>query len=353
VADFVGLPIDKLLNRRNPITRIELLENKNGARPSSTVIQLGQISANTGNLIVDGSLQVVNPTTGTPDVTINQYGVSFTNQEGFIQFLDTTGAPEILQMYTDADNCIVIKNSFGGKGVSFLIDDALHNVEQIDFTADGIDLASGGQYMVGGLPAFVAETQADDIFRVDSPGGPSLFVATINGAPVGTSVTYNAPSSGTEAAIVPFSASQLAKLRLYNTTRGNSALISNVNTATNVITLAATVPVNWASGDTITIASQTVSGGGSNWVDLEITSGVTGKTSIFANLFIVSATVGHILRVHPLDTYAAASETNITTQAVNQTMSSLSLIKVTSNVFSIAWTGTPLAVVIREAGFLQ
>jgi hypothetical protein len=143
VADFVGLPIDKLLNRRNPITRIELLENKNGARPSATNIQISQISQNTGNMIVDGSLQVVNPTTGLPDVVIDQYGITFANQEGSVNFEDTTGNLETLIFYSDADNFVVLKNAFGGKGISFLIDDASHVVNQVDITADGINIERG------------------------------------------------------------------------------------------------------------------------------------------------------------------------------------------------------------------
>jgi hypothetical protein len=142
VSDFVSLPIDKLLNRRNPITRIELLENKNGARPSATNIQISQISQNTGNMIVDGSLQVINPATGTADVTIDQYGVTFANQEGFVQFLDTNSGGT-LQIYADGDNWMVIKNQFGGKGVSFLIDDASHVVNQIDIADIGISIERG------------------------------------------------------------------------------------------------------------------------------------------------------------------------------------------------------------------
>jgi hypothetical protein len=84
----------------------------------------------------------------------------------------------------------------------------------------------------------------------------SDFVATINGAPSGTSVVYNAPSSGNEN-VIPPTGTNLAKMVLYNTTRGDSAQISSVNTGTNTITLTATVPGTWASGDTITIRSQT------------------------------------------------------------------------------------------------
>lgn len=197
-----------------------------------------------------------------------------------------------------------------------------------------------------------AETNANDIFRCDSPGGTSAFVGTINGTPSGTSVVYNV-TSGNEGAMVPTSTSQLAKMRLYNTTRSNSALISNCNTGTNTITLTATVPANWASGDTITIASQTVSGGGLDWTDLEITSGITNKLYVFMRLVIRSTTAGEILFAHPLETYAASKAAQADVQATTQAMRIMDLIKITSNVFSIAWTGTPTAVICKEAGYLE
>ena len=145
-----------------------------------------------------------------------------------------------------------------------------------------------------------AETNANDIFRVaNSPGGTSTFAGTINGAPSGATVVYNV-TSGNEGAMKPFATTQLAKMRLYNTTRANSALISDCNTGTNTITLTANAPANWANGDTITIASQTTIGT-FDWVDLEITSGVTGKSSIFVSLVVSSATPGDNIIYHPFE----------------------------------------------------
>jgi len=85
----------------------------------------------------------------------------------------------------------------------------------------------------------------------------SAFVATINGTPSGSTLTYNAPSAGNENDLEQFNgsgvatSSNLAKVVLFNTTRGNDALVSSVNLATNVITLTAAVPSGWANGDTI------------------------------------------------------------------------------------------------------
>ena len=196
-----------------------------------------------------------------------------------------------------------------------------------------------------------AESNATSLFQCNSPGGTSAFIGTINGAPAGAAVTYNV-TSGTEGAMVPSVTGQLALMRLYNTTRGNSALIGNCNTGTNVITLSASAPANWANGDTITIASQTVSGGSFNWIDLEITTGPTGKSALFLDVGITSATVGDTLRTHPYETYGSGKITSVRAHATTIPNSRLILIKITQNAFSIAWTGTPTTIIAREQGYL-
>jgi hypothetical protein len=223
-----------------------------------------------------------------------------------------------------------------------------------------VNLSSGSTYGINGTPVLngstrgaAAETNGDNIFAVTSPGGPSLFVATINGAPSGTSVVYNAPSSGTEGVLVPTAAAQLAKMRLYNTTRGNSALISNCNTGTNTITLTATVPANWASGDTITVASQTVSGGGFNWVDLEITSGPTGKSALLCTLFITSGAAGDGARCHPLATFAGSKTSpRAIAQVAATQIGAFGIVPITSNAFSFTWTANSTQITLVENGYL-
>lgn len=216
----------------------------------------------------------------------------------------------------------------------------------------------GGQISFDSLSSKpAAVTNANDIFRVDSVGA-SGFTGTINGTPSGTSVVYNV-TSGQENSMVPQSTSQLAKQRLYNTTRGNHALISNCNTGTNTITLTATVPANWANGDTITTLSQTVSGGGFSFVDLEITSGeLLGKTSVFLLLVAYDSSVAfQTLRVHPFETYSDAKlvldATSMSTSAGNTEQG---LYKLVSNVVTAAWSASGAATglfIIRQAGYLS
>jgi hypothetical protein len=318
------------------------------------VLQIG-IRASDGKMIAGGG-----------DVVIDEFGVSFQNQEGNLTFEDTNGSLDNLVISSDAFDDIVIKNSVGGAatGIRFDIDDASHT--QGEFNENGFyiyngnyDGASGTQYLVNGSPhthtgaqgGIAAETNADNIFGVTSPGGPSLFVATINGAPSGTSVVYNAPSSGTEGVLVPTATTQLAKMRLYNTTRGNSALISNCNTGTNTITLTATVPANWASGDTITVASQTVSGGGLNWIDLEITSGPTSKSALFVTILLTSGAASDAAYCHPFDTFVGSKRTpRAITQVAGIQIPAFGLVPITSNVFSFTWTAASSQITIAEAG---
>lgn len=202
------------------------------------------------------------------------------------------------------------------------------------------------------------ETNANNMFRVS--GVPSsAFSGTINGTPSGTSVVYNAGFTGSDLNLVPASTSQLAKLVLYNTTRSNSALISNCVTGTKTITLTAAVPANWANGDTITIASTTVSGGTGNWVDLKITSGPTGKNYIFMNLiFIDSGTVTSttVARVHPTEAFSASKSVALSAQVSTFSATAFALVKITSDIFTVSWIpsgATSGDFTLREAGYIS
>ncbi len=303
----------------------------------------------------DGSIKF-----GGGDGFMDEFGLYFRNQEGEIGFEDlTTGGFSNVRILINSGDHLVLENKVGEKAVIITVDDASHNAQNYSFTHTGLDITAGLQYMIDGTPhthtgaegGVSAENNANDIFAVTSPGGTSAFAGTINGAPSGTSVVYT-PVSGTEASMVPSNTTQLAKMRLYNTTRGNSALISNCNTGTNTITLTANAPANWANGDTITIASQTVSGGGFNWVDLELT-GLAGKSALFVNTQINSATVGHAMRIHPFDASFSLSKNHVNlVDIASQNSNAFGLIKITSDLMSLSWTGTPAAVIIREAGYI-
>jgi hypothetical protein len=220
-----------------------------------------------------------------------------------------------------------------------------------DSVATSTQLNDAIDAVYSNLPA--PQNNANDIFRVNT-SGTSAFVGTIATLPGGATLTYNV-SSGQENAMVPASTSQLAKLRLYNTTRGTSALISDCNAGTNTITLTATVTAGWQVGDTITIASQTVSGGTGNWVDLEITSGPTGRSALFMAVQVTdSGGSNNIVRLHPFETFGAGKVQPVVTQVANVPNAGLCLVKITGNVFTASWIASGAATitpVIREAGY--
>lgn len=103
----------------------------------------------------------------------------------------------------------------------------------------------------------VATSSDRYVFTPNSGTSGTDFVATINGTPSGSTLVYNTPSAGTAQIINLYTSNQLAKIVLHNTTRSEELLIDSVDTGTSTITFTATVPGTWASGDTITIRSQT------------------------------------------------------------------------------------------------
>jgi hypothetical protein len=170
---------------------------------------------------------------------------------------------------------------------------------------------------------------ANQLLRTPAGVSDSDFVATINGAPSGATLVYNAPSSGDENAIKPSSSSNIAKLRLHNTTRGDNALISDVDVSTNTITFTDTVPAAWASTDTITARSQTNTAqpaAGSYFFDYEIPD-----TTIIPALAVAIRSVFHscvdtggqaFAYIHPFEADATAKRFRADTPAANASISS-------------------------------
>lgn len=167
---------------------------------------------------------------------------------------------------------------------------------------------------------FFPVTNSNDIYRIDNHSS-TLFIATINGAPLTTSVVYNAPSSGQEDCIVPQASTQLAKARLHNTTRGTYRLITAVNTGTNTIMTVASTDA-WASGDTITIESQTVTSpsGLFKFVDLDLSQQtaipVLARALMFEILKQETGTTSASTNIHSFDTFASSKEIGVTPSLV-------------------------------------
>lgn len=196
-------------------------------------------------------------------------------------------------------------------------------------------------------------TNSNDIFALIGVGA-SGWTGTINGTPSGVTVTYT-NVSGNKNTLVPSSTSQLGKQRLYNTTRGTNALISTSN-GTSTITLTASVPAGWASGDTITTISPTVASG-QNHVDIEITAGeLLSKSNVWIWAVMLDSGGVVLLRFHPFAAFSAAKQFNIFTPAAAVAFGGLQAYKLNSNILTIAWSASGAATAsptVRQVGFVK
>lgn len=149
----------------------------------------------------------------------------------------------------------------------------------------------------------------------------SDFVATLNGAPAGAVVTYNAPSSGAETSIQP-GGTELSKMLIWNTSKApaQSAKVIAINTATNQITVSAAADVAaWLNGETITMRSQTntdIISVTTYFADMEITSEIPTLTTAVIPFISESdsGAAGQSFRLHTWETGAAAKRQPYSTQ---------------------------------------
>lgn len=173
----------------------------------------------------------------------------------------------------------------------------------------------------------------------------SDFVATIASLVDADTITYNAPSSGAEANLVP-AATGIAKLVLHNTTRGNDALISAVNTGTNTIDFVSNYPANWQVNDTVTIRSQTnTSNPWANgyYADFEIVSDINSLAVAIVTSGIIINTSATDIRVyiHPYETDSNAKLRSYRTQVVGLAFDfTTPAIPLISKRFCMAWQGS-------------
>jgi hypothetical protein len=94
MSDFALLPLHKLLNPHNPMSRIETME-RSRARPSARVGQLSQMGQQTGNFIVDGDIVVMDRATGQPVIKLDDVGITIVNlndsADPFLLLQDSSG----------------------------------------------------------------------------------------------------------------------------------------------------------------------------------------------------------------------------------------------------------------------
>jgi hypothetical protein len=140
---------------------------------------------------------------------------------------------------------------------------------------------------------------------------------------------------------------------MYNLTRGNYGLINAYNPGTNLVTLTANAPANWANLDSLTIASQTVSGAGVNWLDLQLVSGPTTASVLFLTMRLSPDAVGKRFGCHPFSAFAGGKVSNVFGQVAGAVIEFFNVpMKLTSGCFSIFWDATPGYVMIKLGGYL-
>jgi len=142
------------------------------------------------------------------------------------------------------------------------------------------------------------EVTTDALFSEDAMG-TTPFTGKINGAPSGTSVTYDTDTG--ENSLTRYIVA-IGKMVLHNLTRGNSRLIEIANISTNVITTQSSTD-DWADNDDITTQSQVNTQAG--YVDLDLSALLAATvTGIFVLVFFYdSGAAGQVFRVHPYEAY--------------------------------------------------
>lgn len=191
-------------------------------------------------------------------------------------------------------------------------------------TAGGAGGQVAVQLLTGSTPRYFTST--NDMFRIDTTSD-SDFIATIKSFPAADTVEYNPPTSGSDDTIDVFSVNNDGKIILYNTDDSNtSALISDTNAGTDVITLTANTPGTWNIGDAIqarSLTATTAAPGGSRFYDLDLSvlaSQLKLARAIIFDLFYkdtaapAGATFGGVYR---FDSGPTASDINSQTPQAN------------------------------------
>lgn len=195
----------------------------------------------------------------------------------------------------------------------------------------------------------------DNLLRLDGVSD-SDFVAIISASGVsGNRVYHNPPSSGTQANVTPITTTELAKIVLHNTTRGEEAFIEAAGTdATDDyidVTDASDISA-WSSGDTITTRSQTntSTGGGRYFFDLDLAEDgtipeLTTAILVAIHDFTDTSAVGELLLIHPFEANDNPKRQRFITLSTSGEPGTNFVINLLSRRFCIFWGASGAATV--------
>jgi len=228
------------------------------------------------------------------------------------------------------------------------------------------NIQSGKTYNINGIPhthagLIIPYNNTANLYRHANPTATTRFNALINGTPTNAAnsvVTFDTVTGGNVTSITPNATGQLAQMRMYNTTRGDYALI--VSAAGSQFTLdrnVRTLANPWADNDAVTNYQTTIGTGGVAYAELEIVNAdLLGKSALYLEMSCRSTTAGELLSIHPYVAYASSKEQNATAHiggGTPLTYTRTALITLTSNIIGIGWQGTAYtAIILKILGYL-
>lgn len=324
---------------------------------SSIVVRQNSIKVITGT-----PAAIPSPPTLIHTSTLNQYtlaevyvnaGVTEIELADITNKVGTVDTPYAATLLSEAVPTYAINDFQLGDGFGNWVKKTLaETVTVLRTILDGIYSAIGHSH--SGL--VIPYSNIYDVFRCANPGFASTFAALLNGNPtnVANSVcTFDTVSAGGVGVLIPFDSNALAKIRMYNITRGNYALVltaagSTFTTTTNVFTA-----LGWRDNDVVNITSQIIAPAGFNVVDLEIIEpGLMTKSILFLTTIIANATAGMRFTIAPAEAVSASKYKNVFAQAASINNEVERSIKMNNgNVLCMFWDGTPSLVVLRAAGY--
>lgn len=280
---------------------------------------------------IDGDGDLINPIK-----VVNSSGAAVTARE--VGYLDESGEFRTTTTENYSDNwAVAVSNAANGDNVlvvtrgaveilytgtapsqgDYLVTSATAGSAQQQTTmrpevfAVCVEAGAGGVVKALLLTQTATKTLLSDnrLLFVNNHSGTS-FSAKINGTPSGTTLNYDTVT-GNEDSIVPQSSSELGKLLLYNSTRGEYARITAVSVGSNQITVSDSGDISgWQNNDDIQVNSNvnlhTISG--YHFYDVEITSDeVPALTrAIWFRMFVLDSGGVTAASTHPWEEWSLA-----------------------------------------------
>jgi hypothetical protein len=114
MSSFVAMPLEKKLNRRNIVSRVEDLESGQGARPSIFVNAIGEMSGDLGNISAGAGAVRID---ANGIAIVSEAGLTDANSYKFISTYNNSLVASGVYCTVDASNNVTHRSRTGGGGV--------------------------------------------------------------------------------------------------------------------------------------------------------------------------------------------------------------------------------------------